>query len=719
MINSFNSFLIESLDVEKLKHLEHAEDHIIHGGHEGISHASDTLSDTLAFLEGKKSKTKITTKYDGAPSIVFGINPENGKFFVASKSAFNKNPKLNYTEKDIEENHGHAPGLVAKLKSALEHLPKVMPKEGGVYQGDLMYTSDDLVDNGDSYSFTPNTITYSAEKNSAHGRAAAAAKLGLVVHTKYKGKKLEDMKADFNVDQRSFGRDPDVHMVNPELNAGSITGLEKKKYEKHIQNALSAYQATDHDAMEVLDGHDITLKTYINQTVRDGTRPDAKGYFQFMMDRAKKDVDKVKTETTKKKKEEQHATVLSHIENHLDQFQNILNMHFELQNAKDTLVGAMSRADTGFKTTIGGKPTKPEGFVAIRNGRPTKLVDRSEFSRQNFLKGTFSKAGEPEPPKEDMPKNPVVFGFGRMNPPTTGHQVLVDKIKDLAKENKAKHEVVLSHSQDPEKNPLTADQKLIHAKRFFPDTNISVASDDMPSFLHHAKRLSAAGHDHLIMVAGSDRVEEYKKILDKYNGKDFNFKKIDVISAGQRDPDAEGTEGMSASKMRGHAITNKYSEFKRGIPSHIHPEHAKELYNNVRQGMDIKIDANTSGISLARYAKRQDPVGVRARREMMRREQAKAIEKKRKQLRRPIPKKRIVSEELTSSSGDVRGLGFITGDPGGVLTTWVSMNAADADTRDQIINTMKNKLHDKYHYDPATERNERVKRIISIIKDNK
>ena len=118
---SFKEFLIESLDIEKLKHLEHAEDHIIHGGHEGVRHASETLSDVVSILEGKPRKsfnqqTRITTKYDGAPSIVFGTNPENGKFFVASKSAFNKNPKINYTERDIEENHGHAPGLVAKLK---------------------------------------------------------------------------------------------------------------------------------------------------------------------------------------------------------------------------------------------------------------------------------------------------------------------------------------------------------------------------------------------------------------------------------------------------------------------------------------------------------------------------------------------------------------------------------------------------------------------------
>jgi len=143
---SFRSYLTESLDVEKLKHLEHAEDHLIHGGNEGAGHVSSTLSDVYDFLNGKKTKTRITQKYDGAPSLVFGINPENNKFFVATKSAFNKTPKIAYSDKDIEELYGHAPGLVVKLKLALKELKKVMPKDGGVYQGDIMYGKDDIRD---------------------------------------------------------------------------------------------------------------------------------------------------------------------------------------------------------------------------------------------------------------------------------------------------------------------------------------------------------------------------------------------------------------------------------------------------------------------------------------------------------------------------------------------------------------------------------------------
>lgn len=192
---------------------------------------------------------------------------------------------------------------------------------------------------------------------------------------------------------------------------------------------------------------------------------------------------------------------------------------------------------------------------------------------------------ESETEKKDKP---VVFAFGRMNPPTTGHAKLVDKVHELAKKHNAHHEIVISHSNDPKKNPLSAETKLKHAKRFFPNTNISTSSKEHPSFIAHAKRLSDAGHKHLIMVAGSDRAKDYKDTLDKYNGKEYHFKKIDVVSSGHRDPDSEGVEGMSASKMREHAKSKNFSEFRKGVPSHVSHEHAKELYNDVRKGSQLK-----------------------------------------------------------------------------------------------------------------------------------
>jgi nicotinamide mononucleotide adenylyltransferase len=192
----------------------------------------------------------------------------------------------------------------------------------------------------------------------------------------------------------------------------------------------------------------------------------------------------------------------------------------------------------------------------------------------------------------------AVMAFGRMNPPTTGHEVLVNKVKSVAKQVGGSHHIILSHSQDAAKNPLTAAQKVKHAKRFFPDTNISVATKEEPNFLTQAAKLHKQGVTHLHMVAGADRTAEYHKLLHKYNGTHegalFNFKKITVHNAGERDPDAEGTEGMSASKMRKHAGSGNFDDFKQGIPKHVPEHHAKELFRDVRKGMSIKesIDLN-------------------------------------------------------------------------------------------------------------------------------
>ena len=193
-------------------------------------------------------------------------------------------------------------------------------------------------------------------------------------------------------------------------------------------------------------------------------------------------------------------------------------------------------------------------------------------------------------------QKPVVMAFGRMNPPTTGHEKLVNKVKEIAKDYNAPHHVIISHSVDAKKNPLDVASKMKHAQRFFPNTNIVSSSKEHPTFLQHAARLHAMGHDHLIMVAGSDRIPEYEKKLQQYNGTAkgslYNFKKIEVKSAGQRDPDAEGAEGMSASKMREHAQNNDFHSFKQGVPPHVPEKHAKELFRDVRKGMGLHESIN-------------------------------------------------------------------------------------------------------------------------------
>ena len=385
-MTTFKDFLSEEASEEKLKHLEHAEDHVIHGGQAGFSHAYHNLKDVHDRLTGNENATKVTMKYDGSPSVVFGTNPENGRFFVATKSAFNKNPKINYTPEDIEKNHGHAPGLVEKLKAALEHLPKSTPKKG-VFQGDIMHSKGDVKVQGSKVKFTPNTITYAADKNSEHGKAAMNSEIGVAVHTAYKGKTMEDMKAQYAPELKSFKKHPDVHVISTEhpLDKMNYDPKDQQRFAKHMKAAAMLHKATKPETFEAVAQHQLPMKTYINSTIRHGTNPSISGYVQHLSAAHQKKIDSVKTDKSKAQKSAQAQQDLEHIQNNRQGFNRVLQMHRHLQKAKNVLVNTLS-SNSEFEHSINGKKAKPEGFVAVRHNRPTKLVDRREFSAANFNK---------------------------------------------------------------------------------------------------------------------------------------------------------------------------------------------------------------------------------------------------------------------------------------------------------------------------------------------
>lgn len=378
----FGSFLTESLVTKQLKHLEHAEDHHINVGAAGFEHAAKTLSEVDKALRGKKSQAQISVKYDGSPSIVFGHHPENGKFFVASKSAFNVNPKINYTHDDVEKNHGHAPGLVEKMKAALDHLPKVAPKKG-VYQGDLMYTRGDIEDKGGKFHFKPNTIKYSTDKNSNEGKKIGKAELGVVVHTQYHGKNIQDMEAKFGPGIKNFKKHSDVHVIDPTANVDETkySGHDRQAFQTELKNAQKLHK--DHDYSHI-DNHREHLKTYINKTVAQGTSPTVEGLRSHIEERHNKKIDSLKSEKGKQKAKTEKDSALSDFDSKSVKFRKTLEIHKHLQNAKNHLVKALD-ANQHFEHSIADKPTGPEGHVAVINNMPTKLVNRAEFSRANLL----------------------------------------------------------------------------------------------------------------------------------------------------------------------------------------------------------------------------------------------------------------------------------------------------------------------------------------------
>jgi hypothetical protein len=394
-MQSFLSFLKEESEADdgKLKHIHHAEDRPLFHGTDGFKHAKGALMQAHEHMKSGGNSSALTMKYDGSPAVVFGHHPETGKFFVASKSAFNKTPKINYTHKDIEKNHGHAPGLMDKLHAALNHLKKVAPKTG-VYQGDIMHSGDDVEEKkGGKVSFTPNTITYTAKGEEAD--RIKKSKIGIVTHTQYHGDNIASMKADSHPDLHNFGQHSDVYQKSPNHDTRQIHYSENDQKEFNDHTAAAEKIHKEHGKQMYKDtemhrgeaGH---LATYINQTVRTDEKPSVEGLKSHIADKYKKAGAKLKTPAAQSRKETEAKGHSTHIDSNKKSYQNLLNMHHHIQQSKNVLVRNLEQHEGGLEHHINDKRTGPEGFVVNHshngNTEPTKLVNRKEFAKANLLK---------------------------------------------------------------------------------------------------------------------------------------------------------------------------------------------------------------------------------------------------------------------------------------------------------------------------------------------
>ena len=196
----------------------------------------------------------------------------------------------------------------------------------------------------------------------------------------------------------------------------------------------------------------------------------------------------------------------------------------------------------------------------------------------------------------------AVFAFGRMNPPTIGHKKLVDKMAGYPGD----HFLFLSHTQKPKTDPLSFAEKVFFAQKSF-GSNITVGNKDVKTIIQAMQHLQAQGYNEVVYVAGSDRVESFTKLLNTYNGKDYEFDSIDVISAGERDPDAEGAEGMSASKLKAAAVEDDFETFKQGVAGD--ERLAQMMFNKVRAGMGVNVvNDSVSEEDLEEFIKKKELV---------------------------------------------------------------------------------------------------------------
>ena len=394
---TFTGFLTE----EKNLHLEHLEDEVLNNGVVGTRSAINYLQSLRDMLAGSsKSSVNVTVKWDGAPAIFAGINPENGQFFVGTKGVFNKNAKINYSHDDIDRNHPSS-GLNQKLKVALTELSKLGIKD--VLQGDMMFTQEDLenktIDGKQYVTFQPNTIVYAVPMESA--QRILSSKMGIVFHTTYSGKTMEDMSASFSVNLRGLAKTSDVWYSDAEYRdtSGSINfnKTETTAITKVLSQAGKTFHTLNSEFLNMISQNDdinIMIKTYNNTKVRTGqkitnTRMHTKGLIEYVYDKLKKEVDKVKRPQNKAVKQQNMDRLMKYFRSNSTQMVRIFDMQNLLVQAKDMIIRKLEKSkgvmDTFVRTEKGYRVTQPEGFVAIdKLGKAVKLVDRLEFAHQNF-----------------------------------------------------------------------------------------------------------------------------------------------------------------------------------------------------------------------------------------------------------------------------------------------------------------------------------------------
>ncbi len=401
-MQKFQDYLVE----DKNTHLEHLEDEIINNGSKGAKTAIEFLKSIKQMLQGGSGGSTVSVKWDGAPAVFCGINPENKKFFVGTKSIFNVTPKINYTNADISRNHSGE--LANKLKICLKLLPSL--GISGILQGDLLFTSGDkktaTVAGQKSIVFTPNTITYAVPvvKTGLFGSSLYSnidkAQLGIIFHTSYSGSKMASLKASFGASVRSLKKNKNVFFDDAtykRVDTAAFNSNEEKSFDAVIRMAEgSAYKAGAFiDKLKKDTGPlslGVQLKTFFNTYIRQGTAITntsklANNFEVYFRNRLKKEIDSKKTDKAKQKYEEILEAGMKILRPNRDGLYFAIATYITFQTAKAVLLKKLNTIQSigsFLRTKNGYKVTNPEGYVAIQKGGAVKLVDRLEFSQANF-----------------------------------------------------------------------------------------------------------------------------------------------------------------------------------------------------------------------------------------------------------------------------------------------------------------------------------------------
>ena len=395
--------LIEDVLTEfKRTHLEHIEDIVITDGYEGGKAVLEYFRGLLLTLKGSSSEAmSVSVKWDGAPAVVCGTNPDNGRFFVGTKSVFAQSPKINYTKKDIASNHG-TDDLGQKLLKCLVHLKKLNIQ--GVVQGDLLFTDEDItrknIGGKPHITFTPNTITYAVPEGGDLAKQIDRAKVGIIFHTTYAGETLSEMTASGGADVSGFAKSNDVFFDNATYKdvsgSAKFTDEETKQFYNSIEKLEELLNNVPRNLSSVLgQNQDFVpmFQMYINAMVKQGQLPGnvnqfLQGFKKFYADRMQQQISGLKAQKALQLRQDKMKQMPVFLNRAKKPLQAMLTFYKAVQQMKGFVLKKMNQAMAigSFRQTDGGlEVTDPEGFVAVdKSGGAVKLVDRLGFSRRNL-----------------------------------------------------------------------------------------------------------------------------------------------------------------------------------------------------------------------------------------------------------------------------------------------------------------------------------------------
>lgn len=390
----------------KNTHMEHVEEEALNRGKEGAEYAINQMMLFADMLKGRTNKKlRVSVKWDGAPAIVCGVDPESGKFFVGTKGVFNATPLLGTSHEEIDRLYGKS-GALPKLHLAFDYLGKLGIT--GVLQGDFMFDEstrrEEEIDGEAMYTFKPQLITYAVPVDSDIGKRIGKAKFGIIFHTNYEGNSLADAKANYDVDVNKLKRSSDVWFDDAFFKdvSGSVlmTKEETAQVKKDLADAVAAYKAVPNavwEAMKTNDDFIANFKIWINTNIRQGKLAGdpgefLNGFIDWYRARIEGEIAKLKNQDPEKPA----------VKNRLQKIQN--NMNFintnrkglsgiiifmtEITNLKKMFITKLNNIESiahFYKTADGYEAGSPEGYVAIDHvGGAVKIVDRLEFSRRNF-----------------------------------------------------------------------------------------------------------------------------------------------------------------------------------------------------------------------------------------------------------------------------------------------------------------------------------------------